>query len=82
MNRFIINLKSLDAVRLSQDSSTLQHGSTFSAPNFRIPDSFLGNIGEDLQDGHQQAHSEYDDDQEASSVSLDKCRSVDEGGRI
>ena len=61
MNRFIINLKSLDTPISSQGSSTRQHWSRFSAPNFHIPDSgsFLGNIGEDLQDGHEPADDDY-----------------------
>ena len=52
MNRFIINLRSINTAGSSQGSSARQHWSRFSAPNFRIPDSFLGNIGEELQDGH------------------------------
>ena len=52
MNRFIINLRSLDAPDASQGSSARRQSSRFSAPNFHVSDSFLGNIGEDLQDGH------------------------------
>ena len=63
MNRFIINLRSLNAPSSSQDSSTRQHWSRFSAPNFHIPGSFLGNIGEDLQDGHEAADDDRDGDQ-------------------
>lgn len=68
MNRFIINLRSLSTAGSSQDSSA-QHWSRFTAPNFHIPDSFLGNIGEDLQDGHKSANSDLDNGQEIDAVS-------------
>ena len=72
MNRFIINLRSLYASGLSQ-CSTRQHWSSFSAPNFRIPDSFLGNIGENLQEGYEPAEGERVDDwdEEASGALSD-----------
>lgn len=60
LNRFIINLRSLNTPGASQGSSGRQHWSRFTAPNFRIPDSFLGNIGEDLQDGHEPADNNLD----------------------
>ena len=60
MNRFIINLRSLKTHGSSQDSSARQHWSRFSTLNFHIPDSFLGNIGEDLQDGHEPADDNLD----------------------
>ena len=69
MNRFIINLRSFSTASSSQDSSA-QHWSRFSVPNFRIPDSFLGNIGEDLQHGHKSADDDLDHDQEAKTVSI------------
>ena len=61
MNRFIINLRSLNSPDSSQGSSARQHWSRFSTPSFRIPDSesFLGNIGEDLQHGHEPADDDY-----------------------
>ena len=66
MNRFIINLKTLGAAGSSQVSSA-RHRSRFSAPNFRIPpDSFLGNIGEDLRDGQESADDDLDSDQAVS----------------
>ena len=69
-NRFIINLKSLSSAGSSQGSSA-RHWSRFSLPNFCVPDSFLGNIGEDLQlDGHGRADDNLDDDQEVDAVSL------------
>ena len=61
MNRFIINLRALSAASGSpQDTSVRQHWSRFSVPNFYIPDSksFLGNIGADLQDGHEPTDSD------------------------
>lgn len=63
MNRFIINLKSLNTANSSQNSSGQQRWSRFSTPDFCIPDSFLGNIGEDLQHGHEPADgdNELDD---------------------
>ena len=69
MNRFIINLRSLGTTNSSQGSSA-QHWSRFSTPNFYIPDSFLGNIGEDLQDGHEPADNDHDDDHETNAMSL------------
>ena len=69
-NRFIINLRSLNTAGSSQDSSARQHWSRFSAPNFHIPDSFLGNIGEDLQDGHEPADGDLDGSRETDTVRL------------
>ena len=69
MNRFIINLKSLSTASSSQGSSA-QPWSRFSAPNFRIPDSFLGNISEDLQHGRDPADDDLAGDQEMDAVSL------------
>jgi hypothetical protein len=69
MNRFIINLKSLGTAGSSQTSSA-RHWSRFSALNFRITDSFLGNISEDLQDGHEPADDDRNDEQEMDAVPL------------
>ena len=71
MSRFIINLRSLNTAGLSQDSSTRQHFSQFSAPNFHIPDSFLGNIGEDLRDGHELADDDLGSRHEMDDVCFD-----------
>ena len=62
VNRFIINLRSLNSASSSQGSSARQHWSRFSAPNFHIsgPESFLGNIGEDLQHGQEPADADLD----------------------
>ncbi|GJE90431.1 hypothetical protein PsYK624_065640 [Phanerochaete sordida] len=49
MNRFIINLRSLDTTAEPQASSHAQRWSQFSVPNFRVPESLLGNVGEDLE---------------------------------
>ena len=72
LNRFIINLRSLNSPSLSQDSSTRQHWSRFSAPNFHVPDSgsFLGNFGEDLQDGREPANADLDGHYETGAVRL------------
>ena len=70
MNRFIINLKSLNTPSSSQGSSGRQDWSRFSAPNFHIPDSFLGNIGEDLQDGHEPTDNYLDGHHETDTVCL------------
>ena len=72
LNRFIINLRSLNSPDSSQDSSAQQYLSRFSPPNFHVPDSrsFLGNIGEDLQDGHEPANTDLDDHHETSAVCL------------
>ena len=70
LNRFIINLRSLGTPSSSQDSSVRQHWSRFSAPNFHIPDSLLGNIGEDLQEGHEPANADLDGYHETDAVRL------------
>ena len=71
MSRFIINLRSLNTAGSSQDSSIRQHLSQFSAPNFHIPDSFLGNIGEDLQDGHEPVDNDLGGHHEMDDVFFD-----------
>ena len=68
MNRFIINLRSINTAGSSQGSSSRQHWSRFSVPNFHIPNSFLGNIGEDLQDGHEPADDDLDGHHETDAV--------------
>ena len=75
MNRFIINLRSINTAGSSQDSSGRQHWSRFSAPNFHIPDSFLGNIGEDLQDGHEPADNDLNGRHETDAARLNTERS-------
>ena len=70
MNRFMINLRSINTAGSSQGSSARQHWSRFSAPNFHIPDSFLGNIGEDLQDGHEPANADLESHNEMDVVRL------------
>ena len=80
MNRFIINLRSLSTAGLSQSSSARQSGSRFSALNFRgALDSLLGNIGEDLQDGHEPADGNHEEDHGMDAVSLN-TRSSPEAG--
>jgi hypothetical protein len=49
MNRFLINLRSLNSSGVS--SSDAQHFSQFSTANFKVPDSILGNIGQPLDHG-------------------------------
>jgi hypothetical protein len=60
MNRFLINLRSLDGSGIS--SSAAQHFSQYSVPNFRVPDSILGNIGQPLNYGivHDNADDNID----------------------
>ena len=58
-NRFLINLRSLNTHSSSQSSSGQQHWSGSSA-YFHISDSFLGNIGEDLWDGHEPADNDLE----------------------
>ena len=70
MNRFIINLRSLNTAGSSQGSSARQHWSKFSAPNFHIPGSFLGNIGEDLQDGHEPVEDDLGGRHETDAICL------------
>ncbi|GJE93846.1 hypothetical protein PsYK624_100100 [Phanerochaete sordida] len=62
VNRFILNLRSHDATSGAGNMTTGDARlSRFSAPNFRVPDSFLGNIGEPLEAG--QDSGMYDDDE-------------------
>lgn len=67
INRFTINLRSLDNEEALISTSAAQHFSRFSVPNFRVPESVLGNIGEPLQyggesiEGDLEQHSEHDD---------------------
>ena len=70
MNRFIINLRSLSTAGSSQDSSSRQYSSRLSTLNFHIPDSFLGNIGEDLQDGHVPTDNDLNGQYKTDAASL------------
>ena len=40
-------------------------------PDFRIPNSFLSNIGEDLQDSHELAEIDFNSHHETGVVCLD-----------
>jgi hypothetical protein len=60
MNRFLINLRSLDHHGTS--NSDAQHFSRFSAPNFRLSDSIIGSIGQPLDYGEAQANADQDTD--------------------
>lgn len=72
MNRFIINLRSLDTTAEPQASSHAQRWSQFSVPNFRVPESLLGNIGEDLEvASNPTAHELQTEDCAASITSCD-----------
>lgn len=58
MNRFLINLRALD-----DESSVITHSqrlSQFSSVLFRIPDTFIGNIGESLEYGAQPTDEDVD----------------------
>ena len=70
MNRLIIKLRSLNTASSSQNSSARKHWSRFSAPNFHIPDSFLDNIGEELQDGHKPADDDLVSHHETEAACL------------
>ena len=50
MNRFIINLRSLDKAYSTRTTSDARHFSRFEL-EFRVSDDFLGNIGEPLEYG-------------------------------
>lgn len=58
-NRFLINLRSISDRRGTTQSSF--HTSRFSVPNFHIPDNILGNIGESLRDGDDDADVHEED---------------------
>jgi hypothetical protein len=60
MNRFLINLRSLDHPGTSD--SDAQHFSRFSALNFRVSNSIIGNIGQPLDYGTEQADADEDSD--------------------
>ena len=51
MNRFIINLRTLGTPSPADET---QHFSRFTAPNFRVPETILGNIGEPLTHGDRE----------------------------
>ena len=80
MNRFIINLRTLNAADPAEVSQR-QHLSRFSVPNFRIPQSFLGNIGENLTHGDGLSYVDSDDEDPSPEVSdeqLSSSRGTDE----
>ena len=77
VNRFIINLRSLSTASSSQGRSSQQHRSRLSALSFRIPDSFLGNIGEDLQEGHELTDDNLNGDQEMDAAGLNTHGSLE-----
>lgn len=55
----MINLRSLNTnANTNSTMSDFQHFSRFSTPNFRMPPSFLGNIGETLDHGLEEEPSE------------------------
>lgn len=58
MNRFMLDLRSLNGVNNTDSSSEYPFQSRASSPDFRIPESVLGNIGEPLQYGQEG----FDDD--------------------
>jgi hypothetical protein len=60
MNRFLINLRSLDHPGTS--NSDAQHFSRFSASNFRVSDSIVESIGQPLDYGEAQADADEDAD--------------------
>jgi hypothetical protein len=60
MNRFLINLRSLD--HPSTSNSDAQHFSRFSAPHFRLSASIIGSIGQPLDYGETQADADEDAD--------------------
>jgi hypothetical protein len=56
MNRFLINLRSLDFAGTA--NSDAQHFSRFSVANFRVPESILGNIGQPLEHSSEQGDAD------------------------
>lgn len=60
LSRFIINLRQVDSP--GTNTSTDQHPSRFSIPNFRVPtmDEVVGNLGEPLEFGEYRADAEDD----------------------
>jgi hypothetical protein len=60
MNRFLINLRSLD--HSSTSNSDAQHFSRFSARSFRVSDSIIESIGQPLDYGEAQADADEDAD--------------------
>ena len=68
----MLNLRQLGDSEPSANSDA-QHFSRFSAPNFKVPSNFLGNIGEPLD--HGQAERYVHDGCEISNV-LDRLHNV------
>ena len=66
MNRFLINLRSLD--NSGRENLESQHFSRFDPVNFRVPDNILGNIGESLDDGTEATLDGLGSDHTAASV--------------
>ena len=67
INRFMINLNSLGSSQAYDTSSQELSRSRLTVLNFRIPESFLGNIGEDLA----YCHNDAADDDIATEVPAD-----------
>ena len=72
MNRFIINLRSLDTGGPSQSGLRWSQSSTLT---LRMPKLSLGNIGEDLQEGYQSATGVVDDEH-GTSIELHKMQDL------
>lgn len=70
MNRFIINLRTLNAPEVTEPSQR-QHFSRFSTPGFRVPQSFLGNIGEHLVHNDNLSFVDTDEERELSTQDSD-----------
>ena len=73
MNRFMLNLRSLD----QPDDTNFggrgtAHSMGFSTPRFVAHDSFLGNIGESLESQFIDEDIAFDEDDEARAVETDQ----------
>ena len=69
MNRFFINLRSLD--HPASTNTDAQHFSRFSIANFRVPESLLGNIGQPMDDGARRDDEDADVERDLDSLPIE-----------
>lgn len=81
MNRFIISLRTLSEPTDSRSSNGVAgRFSQFSAPNFRVPSNFLGNIGEPLVHGDPVPGD--DDEVECEASVRDAAQGAEAAGAV
>ena len=78
INRFIINLRSLNKIEDPTYNSDANHLSRFSAPNFVVNSNILGNIGEPLEHGQAEKFAYEDDNEPANTTQLPAAEAQEE----